>query len=154
MKKLLGILCFALLSLGLHAQVDSTWIRIENHWYGPRFFQNEKPINLSDLIDISEGNARVNEIFRKANNRHDFARFCQAAGSFLILYPIVNQAIGRDPNWTMVYIGTGLWGLSIPIELKARHLAEQGTLLYNQRKHANTVELRFDPAQLKVTLKF
>ncbi len=154
MKKWIVLIAFFSSIIELSAQVDSNWIRIEHHWYGARFFHNEQPIAMSDLIEISEGRLSSNALFRKANNRHDFARFSQAAGAFLILYPIVNQAIGREPNWNMVYIGAGLWGLSIPIELSSRHLATQAVMLYNKQSKQEGIKLDIDPLRFRIALRF
>lgn len=135
-------------------QADTNLLRVENHWYGQRFYKGAQVLKLGDLIDLSEGDQASHDLFRQANNRHDFARFSQIAGSFLIVYPFINQAIGRDPNWNMVYIGTGLWALSIPVELSARHKAIQGTLSYNNSRQSRKVQLKVDPFLMRVVLKF
>ncbi len=136
------------------AQIDTNLLRVEHHWYGQRFFQGEKRVSLSDLIDLSEGDQISNDLFRKANNRHDFARFSQATGTFLILYPFINEALDRDPNFNLVYIGAGLWALSVPLEISARHIATQGIMRYNAHQKTRKLGLVINPLQMKVALKF
>lgn len=154
MRKFWTLIFLCLGSFALMAQGDTSLIRIESHWYGQSFIHGASKISMGDLIDISEGDSRSNELFRKANNRHDFARFSQIAGTFLVLYPFVNEAIGRDPNYNMVYIGASLWALSIPVELSARRTAIEATMLYNKRKQSQAVKLEINPLQLRLSLRF
>ncbi len=134
-----ALICALLCSfgIGLSAQSESP-ILIEKSFFSQRYYQYENRIKLSELIEKFEGNSEAHELIRKANNQNDLARFCQLSGLFLSLYPLFNEAIGRDPNYNMSLIGVGLVAVSIPLEISSRRKAEQAVAIYNKRLERKT----------------
>lgn len=140
----------------LAAQLDSqAALRIESGFWKQDFYQDSLHYDLADLIDLFEIDAQAHELIRKANNQHDLALFCQISGGFLALYPLFNDAIGREPNYNMTYIGLGLIGVSVPLEISSRHKATQAVMRYNQRQMSSLkASLKLSPNGLGLSLRF
>lgn len=148
------ICAFLLSSFGLKAQVEAPF-SVESNFWKPRYYQDTVQFKLSELILEFEGSGRADELIRKANNQHDLARFCQLSGAFLVLYPVVNEALGGDANYAMSFIGAGLIGVSIPLELKSRHNAVQAVMAYNQKQKAKLqAHLMMGPGGIGFRLQF
>lgn len=151
------VLIAMLLSMGSLLAQDAPEgdLRIESSFWKQDFYQDTTHYKLSELIDLFEFDAQAHELIRKANNQHDLALFCQISGGFLALYPFFNDAIGREPNYNMSFIGLGLVGLSIPLEIGARHKATQAVMRYNhQQKKSLKASLLLQPQGLGLSLRF
>lgn len=150
----LFIAAFLLCSIGLKAQAEAPYT-VEPHFWKPRYYQDTVEFKLSDLIVEFDGSGQADELIRKANNQHDLARFCQLSGAFLVLYPIVNEAIGGEANYAISFIGAGLIGISVPLELKSRHIATQAIMAFNQRQKARLeASLLMSPTGIGFRLQF
>ena len=148
------ICAFLLCFLGLKAQEGSPFT-IESNFWKQGYYKDSVAYKLSELIVEFEGSGPADGLIRKANNQHDFARFCKLSGAFLILYPFINQAVGRDPNYVISFIGAGLIGISVPLELGSRHQATQAVLVYNERQKAKLkAQLHLSPMGLGLRLRF
>lgn len=129
------LLFMILFPLAIFAQGQPEGVmRVESDFWSQEFYLDSSQYKLSELVDLFEVNEPANQLIRTANNHHDLAFFCQISGGFLAIYPLFNDAIGRDPNYNMSLIGIGLLGLSVPLEISARHKAAEAVALYNQHQ--------------------
>jgi hypothetical protein len=134
---------------------DKSLIKVDSRWYQQSFTSDSASYTLAELIPLFSASPQADALIRSANNRHDFSSFCQISGVFLVLYPLLNNAIGGQSNSNISYIGIGLLGLSVPIEISSRRKANAAVISYNQFRQAPIrVDLKIGVNGIGLNLRF
>ena len=149
MKKLILLFAtiFVLLSAGIaQAQTDS--IATKKVFGGYQFIQNDRPLNMQQLMSTLEVNEEAYKIIKSAKGSYNFAMALSYAGGFCIGYPLGTAMGGGEPNWKMAGIGAGLILIAIPISNSFNKKAIQAVNIYNQDFKTTSF---WDDKELKLT---
>jgi len=140
---------FLLCSLSAKTQSISDTIRIERNIFGVDYYQNNKMLNFSQLMDLSTSNPAAHKLMKDAYTLHIFSICMSSAGGFLLGYS-AGYAIGRavkknqvDMNIfiSILGVGAGITSIGIGFELWSNNKTNKGVLILNnavkQKNSAN-----------------
>lgn len=132
MKKLTLFIIF--LNLGIaftFGQSANDTIVLKRAFGGYQYFQGEKKLNMSQLVNIMQPNEKAYEQIKSAQSSLTFAMIFSYAGGFMVGYPIGTAIGGGEPNWKLAGIGLGLIVISIPLNQSAMKKTNEAVNLYN-----------------------
>jgi hypothetical protein len=150
MKKLilinLFLFCFTFLSF---SQTQNDSIRMKKVLGGYLFYQNDKRLNVSQLIEIMKPNEQAYQKMKSAQSTYVFATFISCAGGFMVGWPMGTAMAGREPEWIMAGIGAGLLAIAVPISLKFNSQVKSAVREFNGGHRTGSV---FYNTELKLAL--
>lgn len=112
-------------------QTVSDSISMKKVFGGYQFYQGEKRLNMSQLVNSMKTNEQAYKRIKSAQSTYTMAMIFSYAGGFLVGWPIGTAIGGGEPNWTMAGIGAGLIVVSIPISQNFNKKAKQSVETYN-----------------------
>lgn len=130
MKKISFILFFLIVvKIGFaQAQTDSIVIK---KGISPTFYKNNKLLKPRDIEQLMELNSNSTLAYSQAKKNIVPATIFGSAGGFLVGYPIGAAIGGGKFNFTMLGIGLGLIGVSIPFSSAYNKHALKAVQMYN-----------------------
>ncbi len=160
--KRITVLSIVLLSclLTCFGQVSRDTITMKKVFGGYLFYQNDKKINMSQLVETMQPNEQAYKEIKKARSTYIISTIIGGAGGFMIGWPIGTALAGGDPEWIMAGIGAGLYVISIPITQKYNKQAKSAVGIYNGGFMNSTtikkpeLKLGFHGSQIGLTFRF
>lgn len=134
MKKLLFLLILTVSTSLLFAQTPQDTIVIKELGY----LQNDKLLNLKQLLKITKTNPAAFEYMQKAKKNYITAAIFASIGGFGLGYTIGGLIRSRQTNWTIFGIGAGFIAASIPFSSAYAKNVKKGVLIYNQGLQKNS----------------
>jgi hypothetical protein len=133
-----------LLCLGQNPQDSITMKKV---FGGYQFFQGEKILNMSKLVNAMKPNEQAYKEIKSARTTYVFANIVGGIGGALVGWPVGAAVGGGEPNWTLAAIGAGVIIVSIPISIKFNKQAKIAVNTFNSDYRSTTFrdksELRF-----------
>ena len=148
MKKLTIIATVLVLSItATFGQTAPDSISMKKVFGGYAFFQNEKRLNMNQLLIATETNEQAYKIMKEAKTTYTWATIVGSAGGFMVGWQLGTALAGGEPNWVMAGVGAGLVIVSIPISNKFNTQAKSAVETFNgglrQTSFWNKNELKF-----------
>ncbi len=133
MKKtsIITVLLLSCLSFSF-SQAPSDSITVKKRFGGYVFYQDDKMLNMRQLIKIMEPNELAYKEIKSARSANTIAMIFSYTGGFLIGYPLGTMLGGEEPNWTIAGIGAGLVAIAIPFGIKSNNHAKNAVDFYNR----------------------
>jgi len=113
------------------SQTQKDSIRIQNGFFGNKYYYYEKPIDIKQMSTIMRTNKAAYKEIQSAQTTNAFASILGGAGGFLIGWPLGAAIGGGEPNWTMAGIGVGLVAIGIPISINVNKKVKKAIQIYN-----------------------
>lgn len=107
-------------------------IEMKLNLLGYKFIKNDKKISWNELVEATNKNKEANHLIKKAKTHNTISNISALVGGVLTGIPIGQSITEGDPNWTLAYIGGGIFAISIPFTLSALNKANKGVDEYNQ----------------------
>jgi hypothetical protein len=150
MKKLILILSLLTVNLTVVSGLTpSDSITIKKVFGGYTFFQGEKRLNMTQLVNTLKPNEQAYTQIKSAQSNYIFGAILGGVGGFMVGYPLGTALAGGEPNWTMAGIGAGLVIISIPVSIQSGKKAKQAVETFNNGLMTSTF---WDNSELKVSL--
>jgi hypothetical protein len=145
MKKvfIIGIFLFSCFQLFAQSPADSIEVK---KGMGTVFRQNGRNLTPRQLLDITQSNPAAHQEMKAAKTNYDVGYVLGFAGGLFVGWPLGSAIAGGDPNWTLMGVGAGLIGLSVPFSTAYNKHAKNAARLYNggsSPSGMNKVEFRF-----------
>ena len=159
-RKLLSAMLFTICLNFSFGQTASDSISVKKVFGGYKFYQGEKKLSMSELVNIMQPNVQALKEIKSAQSASTLATIISGAGGALVGWPIGTAAGGGKANWVMAGIGAGLIIVSIPISPSFNRHSKQAVSTYNNGLKANSFwdknELKFSLTKngVGLTLKF
>ncbi len=131
MKKIFFISLLSLSLLNVIGQNYRDSIKIRKG-LGTTFIQNEKPLTVKQLMQITKVNTAAYKEMQLAKTNYDVATIFNFAGGFLIGWPLGTAIGGGEPNWSLAGIGAGLVIISIPFSSAYNKHATKAVNIFNR----------------------
>lgn len=130
MKKLLilGLLLFVVYNI--HAQEFSDSIKIERDFWG--YYQNDFPLKLSDLIEITANNNEAYQHIRMARSYYYTSAVFGIIGTGFVGYPSVNYYLNKKFNIVPCVLGGLFIGMAITHSVGYHINLKRGVDAYNK----------------------
>ncbi len=132
MKKIILFKFFLILSIiSVFSQTTNT-LRVES---GIRdrveFYQNNKKLNIYEVMHIMETNDIAYKIMKSAQNSLGLAYFFGIIGGLLIGFPLGTALTEGNPNWKLAAVGGGLALISFSIKKSYKQKVRTAVNFYN-----------------------
>lgn len=150
MKKITIIL--TLLMLGLittFGQIIPDSITVKKVFGGYTFFQNEKRLNMNQLLKATETNEQAYRAMKEAKSTYTWATLVGGVGGFMAGWQLGTALAGGEPNWVMAGVGAGLIVVSIPISNKFNTQVKAAVEYFNSGLKQSSF---WDKNELKFTI--
>lgn len=106
-------------------------IEMKVNLLGYQFVQNGEKLNWKELVNATESNSEANLLIKKGKSHNTIANILAFAGGGLTGIPIGQSLGGSEPNWTLAFIGGGIYVIAIPFTLSALNKTNKGVDKYN-----------------------
>jgi len=128
-------------------QTASDSISIKKIFGGYKFYQGEKKLSMSELVNIMQPNVEAFKEIKSAQSAFTLATIIGGVGGALVGWPIGTAIGGGKANWVMAGIGAGLIVASIPISQNFNRHSKQAVSIFNNGLKINSFwdrnEIRF-----------
>lgn len=114
------------------AQGTEGKIRMEKHFGGPRFYQDERLLKPKDVLNIMASDEEAFNVFKKAKANYDAAQVFGFIGGFMVGWPLGTALGGGEPQWGIVAGGAGALLLSLPFSGEFKKHARNAVEIYNR----------------------
>lgn len=131
MKKVVFVIILCELSFQVFSQTSADSITMKKVFGGYQFFQGDKRLNMSKLIETMQPNGQAYKEVKAAQSTYTLATIIGGAGGFMVGWPLGTALAGGNPNWFMAGIGVGLIVISIPINQKFCKQAKTAVETFN-----------------------
>ena len=132
---------------------------------GVDYFQNNKMLNFSQLMDLSASNPAAHKLMKDAHTLYISSICFNAAGGFLLGYSAgyaIRCAVKKNQVNMKKFIpilgaGVGVIGIGIGFELWSNNKTNKGVLILNnavKQKNSTNVNLGFSPNGMALKLNF
>jgi len=112
----LFFICIALFLFGnIVGQPLADTLSITATFKGYKFHYKNQEIKPNQVFQIMENNDIAYEEFNASREAYFFGNVFAIVGSALIVYPLINSALGNKANYGSAYAGVCFIGISIPI---------------------------------------
>ena len=156
MKKLLFIIVMMIVCIS--SNYGQSPITIQKKFGGYQFYQDNKLLNLPQLVNIMQSNPESSVEIKKAKSSNTWASVFAFAGGFMVGWPIGTAIGGGDPEWALAGVGAGLIAISIPFSSKAKKHSKTAVDSYNSRLNVNSsyynLELKYSGNGVGLVLNF
>lgn len=141
-------------SVSAHSQSDS--IVVEKRM-GEVYYYQGKRVNPNKMLEVMNANPEAYALMKKAQTNYSVGNVFGFAGGFCLGYGLVSLITGDDTDWTLLGVGAGLIGISIPFSVAYSKNAKEAVRLYNsgliKSPPPKRVELSFELAYNLIGLK-
>ncbi len=108
------------------------------------FTQNEKNLNMGELVHMMESNEEAYKLIKQARSKSTFASIFGFAGGGFIGWSMGAAVRDEEIDWTLTGIGVGLVVIAIPISVRANKKAKQAVDTYNSSMNSTSYH-EFNP---------
>lgn len=96
-----------------------------------KYTLNGKRMTMGRLVNTMQATPNALRLITKAQTNNTYTSILGIASGFLIGFPIGQFMSGKEANWTLAGIGTGLAVISIPISLNVNKKTKKAVDIYN-----------------------
>ena len=132
-----------------YGQVSTDSITMKKVTGGYQFYQGDKILNMSQLVNTMKLNEEAYKQIKSAQSTYTLVSIIGGVGGFMIGWPIGTALAGGEPNWTMAGIGAGLVVVSIPISQGFNKKAKQAVDTFNGGLKTSSI---WDKSELKLSM--
>jgi hypothetical protein len=118
-------------------------IKMPMNIFGYKFEQNGKRLSWKELVNETESNIEANLLIKKAKSQNTISNMLAIAGGGLMGIPMGQLLTGREPNWELAGIGSGIVFVGIPFAVNKLKNVKKGIDLYNSS--LNPITSYFEP---------
>ena len=126
MKKIALIILVSLSLTGYSQKIN-----IKKSFLGIKYTQNDKPLNMTELVSAMKSNQEAYDLAKKAKSNYGVAQILGGVGGFLIGYPLGTAMGGGKPNWPVAGAGAAIVLVAVPISIGANKKMKKAIHLYN-----------------------
>ncbi|MBR9847632.1 MAG: hypothetical protein GYB35_16715 [Algicola sp.] len=117
-------------------------IEVEKVFGGYKYSQNGEKLSLKELGNVLENNSKSFELYKKGKSNLLFSSILNFSGGFMIGIPIGQSISGKNADWALAGIGTGLAIVGITLSSSANKKIKKSTEIYNENQ-TSTVYYEF-----------
>lgn len=140
MRKLSIFVMLLIISLSSSfGQVEGDSITTEKKFGGYQFYQNEKELNMNNLLNTLRSNEEAYNLIKSAQTNNILAQILAGIGGYMIGYPVGTAIGGGDPNWTLAGIGAGVIVVAIPVIQRSNNQAKKAVDIYNEKYRTSSL---------------
>ncbi|MDX1683993.1 MAG: hypothetical protein R3275_02090 [Saprospiraceae bacterium] len=128
MRRLIMTMLLAMTSITICHSQEITVIKV----LGDNcFIQDGRKMSMNDLVKKMEPYDDIYQVIRRAQSDRFYANIFGFSGGALLGWTGADALRGREVNWTLVLVGAGLVGVSIPFSKSENKRALRAVELYN-----------------------
>lgn len=134
MKKNLLLLLIVSTIAAFAQQQDST-ISIRHGYFGNRFYQGRKKMNISEVAQVMRTNGEAYKLIKAARTNNAWYYVLTITGGMMLGYALPALYLFGLPRWEFFIPGAALTITSAVLYYKAKNQAERAVEIYNYNLH-------------------
>jgi hypothetical protein len=133
---------------GVLTMTDS--ILIKKVFGGYQFYQGDRRLKIKQLVNTMKSSEQAYQMIKSARSTNTIATITGFAGGFMIGELLGTALGGRDLNWTIAGIGSGLTVVAILVSQKFNKQAKKAVNTYNSSLRGNSF---WDKNEFRILMK-
>lgn len=159
MKKSLLLPILLVSAFTVFAQQQDGTIKIRHGFFGTRYYQGAKKMNMSQVAEAMRENVEAYKLMKAARTNNILYYALSITGGIMLGYGMPALYLFKLPGWELIIPGAALTVTSFVLYYKSKNQAESAVEMYNNdlRKtssHSSELKLHFRGNGLALAFHF